>query len=163
MEYTTNYHLPQWVETDRIQMKDFNQMCADIESGLEGKADKSAVTEVGEEITVVAKEIETLALNVGSAGKNCRIAKGTYTGKGDYGSSNKNSLTFPFVPYLVIVYYSGDELQLMQGFTRGSGYSNKNITVSWSGKKVSWYSSNSASEQYNTAGTYHYIAFGVDE
>ena len=24
MNYTTNYHLPQWVETDRIQMEDFN-------------------------------------------------------------------------------------------------------------------------------------------
>ena len=34
MEYTTNYHLPQWVERDRIMMEDFNQMCAEIEAGL---------------------------------------------------------------------------------------------------------------------------------
>ena len=25
MKYTTNYHLPQWVESDRILMEDFNQ------------------------------------------------------------------------------------------------------------------------------------------
>ena len=34
MNYTEKYHLPQWDETDRIMRTDFNQMCADIESGL---------------------------------------------------------------------------------------------------------------------------------
>ena len=34
MEYTANYHLPQWVETDRIMMEDFNEAMAAIEKGL---------------------------------------------------------------------------------------------------------------------------------
>ena len=34
MNYTENFHLPQWDEHDRIMRSDFNQMCADIESGL---------------------------------------------------------------------------------------------------------------------------------
>lgn len=34
MEYTKNYHLPQWAEEDRVMRTDFNTMCADIESGL---------------------------------------------------------------------------------------------------------------------------------
>ena len=34
MNYTTNYRLPQWAETDRIQMEDFNQAMADIDQGL---------------------------------------------------------------------------------------------------------------------------------
>lgn len=34
MNYTKNYHLPQWDETDRILRTDFNQMCADMEKGL---------------------------------------------------------------------------------------------------------------------------------
>ena len=34
MNYTTNYHLPQWVETDRIQMEDFNQAMADIDEAM---------------------------------------------------------------------------------------------------------------------------------
>ena len=34
MNYTTNYHLPQWVESDRILMEDFNQAMADIDEGL---------------------------------------------------------------------------------------------------------------------------------
>ena len=36
MNYTTNYHLPQWVETDRIMMEDFNQAMADIDAGIAG-------------------------------------------------------------------------------------------------------------------------------
>ena len=34
MNYTENYHLPQWVETDRVQMEDFNEAMANIEEGL---------------------------------------------------------------------------------------------------------------------------------
>lgn len=36
MDYTKNYHLPQWVMSDRIMMEDFNQMCADIDAGISG-------------------------------------------------------------------------------------------------------------------------------
>ena len=35
MNYTENYHLPQWDETDRIMRVDFNRMCADIDEGLD--------------------------------------------------------------------------------------------------------------------------------
>ena len=38
MKYTEKYHLPQWVKEDRIMMEDFNQMCSDIEAGLERNA-----------------------------------------------------------------------------------------------------------------------------
>ncbi len=34
MNYTEKYHLPQWVKDDRIMMDDFNEMCANIESGI---------------------------------------------------------------------------------------------------------------------------------
>ena len=36
MNYTQNYQLPQWVETDRILMDDFNDMAEKIEDGLSG-------------------------------------------------------------------------------------------------------------------------------
>ena len=36
MNYTENYQLPQWVETDRIMMEDFNQAMADIDAGIAG-------------------------------------------------------------------------------------------------------------------------------
>ena len=34
MNYTTNYHLPQWVEEDRIMMGDFNEAMAGIDGGI---------------------------------------------------------------------------------------------------------------------------------
>ena len=34
MNYTTNYHLPQWVEEDRIMMTDFNEAMERIEEGM---------------------------------------------------------------------------------------------------------------------------------
>lgn len=34
MEYTENYHLPQWEETDRIMRTDFNEAMENIENGL---------------------------------------------------------------------------------------------------------------------------------
>ena len=34
MDYTANHHLPQWEKADRVMMDDFNQMCRDIEAGL---------------------------------------------------------------------------------------------------------------------------------
>ena len=42
MEYTTNYHLPQWVETDRIMMGDFNDAMASIEEGMSSNAEAAA-------------------------------------------------------------------------------------------------------------------------
>ena len=42
MNYTKNYHLPQWVKSDRIMMDDFNRMCADMEAGLTQNAQTAA-------------------------------------------------------------------------------------------------------------------------
>ena len=42
MNYTEKYHLPQWEESDRVMRADFNQMCADIEAGLERNAQAAA-------------------------------------------------------------------------------------------------------------------------
>lgn len=36
MEYTKNYHLPQWVKEDRIMMDDFNAAMSSLENGLTG-------------------------------------------------------------------------------------------------------------------------------
>ena len=42
MEYTNNYHLPQWVESDRIMMGDFNEAMANIEEGMSNTATAAA-------------------------------------------------------------------------------------------------------------------------
>ena len=59
MEYTSNYHLPQWVESDRIMMEDFNQMCEDIDGGIAAAktaADTAKATaDAAQALSVVAK------------------------------------------------------------------------------------------------------------
>ena len=39
MTKTTNYQLPKWEKTDRIQMQDFNDMTATLDAALAGKAE----------------------------------------------------------------------------------------------------------------------------
>ena len=38
MNHTTNYQLPKWEKTDRIQMKDFNDMTAKLDAALAAKS-----------------------------------------------------------------------------------------------------------------------------
>ena len=38
MTKTTNYQLPKWEKTDRVQMKDFNDMTATLDEALHGLA-----------------------------------------------------------------------------------------------------------------------------
>ena len=45
MTKTTNYQLPKWEKTDRIQMKDFNDMTATLDAALKANAD--AIAAVG--------------------------------------------------------------------------------------------------------------------
>ena len=45
MDYTKNYHLPQWKKEDRIMMEDFNQMCADIDTALDTTAKSTATAQ----------------------------------------------------------------------------------------------------------------------
>ncbi len=45
MQYTTNYHLPQWAEDDHILRTDFNQMCANIDAGIAEAAQGGQQTE----------------------------------------------------------------------------------------------------------------------
>ena len=44
MEYTENYHLPQWEPTDRVLREDFNDAMSDIDDALKANAD--SVTEL---------------------------------------------------------------------------------------------------------------------
>ena len=45
MNYTQNYHLPQWVKSDRVRMEDFNEAMASLESGLTAALQKAAEAE----------------------------------------------------------------------------------------------------------------------
>ena len=115
-----------------------------------------------------------------------RIAHGTYLGTGVYGVNNKNSLTFPFAPEVLILYRAGNigivsgSKDNAEGFYAilpkqttvfktvaydGSYYRDETIYISFSGQTVTWYMdysySNNAGAQFNASGTtYGYIAIG---
>ena len=97
-----------------------------------------------------------------------KIATGSYTGTGTYGSSNPNSLTFPFTPKIVFL-GQATSLSFSEFFygltiasTRIASSTGGGLYLTWSGSSVSWYTPNpGASYQFNTSGyVYTWIAIG---
>ena len=96
-----------------------------------------------------------------------RIATGSYVGTGSYGASNPNSLTFPFVPKIVLIQVAANTYGAAF-FVWGSGYftcpySGNSIgvnPVTISGNTMSWYSKISNQAQLNSMHTYNYLAIG---
>ena len=82
MNYTKNYHLPQWVETDRIMMEDFNDAMSDIDEGL--------------------NEVKSMVENVQDAytPDNMPFVIGTYTGNG---AETNRDIDLGFKPRFVII------------------------------------------------------------
>lgn len=106
---------------------------------------------------------------LGQLGDKVRIATGSYTGTGTYGSSNPNSLTFSFPPEFLVVSPNQEpyRLFLVRGMTKSNtsptGGSNGNVAVAWDGSTVSWYgdSNGEAYLQLNArSNPYFYFAIG---
>lgn len=111
----------------------------------------------------------------GQLGDKVRIAVGSYTGTGTYGSSNPNSLTFEFEPKFFTV---GSLKTISDGSgyvqSAGRGYtmliSNGGLALGYNlssnyckldGNTISWYAYDNADDQFNTSGVkYGYIAIG---
>lgn len=99
---------------------------------------------------------------------NNKSAIGSYVGTGEYGSNHKNSLTFAFVPKLVIVMGAYDGRAYYGIFINGSAYAGGFIfaydvlySCTWSDKTLYWYETSGADTQLNRNGTtYYYVAIG---
>ena len=159
MENTSNYGLKRWDGEDRILHTEFNDNWDKIDTAIKGSADKAAA-----------------ALAAVASCGNCKIATGTYTGTGEYGVGNENSLTFPFEPKLVIVQNktmsvadlgaSDTHKYGMLLAIRGlSAYGLKTglypIRFTWQGNTLRWYGEVNPAYQLNIAGTtYCYLAIG---
>ena len=98
---------------------------------------------------------------------------GSYVGTGTYGSDNPNTLTFDFVPKLVIVklkglmsvYGSGNSFFYVAGdmgaFALNELSSDYGINISLVGNTLTWFSTKDANYQANYSGyTYMYVAIG---
>lgn len=121
---------------------------------------------VGEDTTLT--DVLGSKLTVGG-----QIESGSYVGTGTYEQANPNTLTFSFVPYMVVIltnsagtFYPGVVFVKGQTLSDGIGYNehmsnNYALSVSWVGKTVSWYSNSTPGKQLNSEGTsYYYFAIG---
>ena len=160
MDYTTNYHLPQWVESDRIMMEDFNEAMAAIDGGI--KAVDEAMTQGLAEVTA----------NLGNTGKNARIVWGTYVGTGTSGESQPTGISPGFFPVVAMVglpdhtSWAGWPTTMIRDCPKANGISvyNHTLNVIWADDRVSWYYPDNAEHQMNTSGkTYYYVVIGYDK
>lgn len=166
MKQTEHYGLNQWELADRIQMEDFNGDNEKVDAALKGQAEALAAETAAR---------EELAAAVAACG-NCKIAYGTYTGNGNYGSDHPNCLTFPFEPKLVIVQnksvasaqISGSNSMswgMMTAIRPLNGFILDGVSwtlrLTWSGNSLSWYNTINAELQMNKSdNTYLYLALG---
>ena len=107
MNYTQNYHLPQWEESDRVMRTDFNQMCADIENGLsDGQTRDSALSGRIDAAQSAADAAQQTALSYK------HYAAGTYIGAG---ANKKIALGFPPSAVLISTNYVSNTQETMGG------------------------------------------------
>jgi len=120
---TANLELNQWVATDPVLMADFN-------------ADNSKI------------DAAVTALQTGAL----RIATGSYTGTGEYGTDHPNTLNVGFAPKLVFINgYASHNIQCCQGWflrpsTRATTISIEMAdhgpglqAVTWTDTGMTWY------------------------
>lgn len=109
---------------------------------------------------------------LGQLGDKVRIATGSYTGAGTFGSSSPNRLTFEFEPKVVFIGAGTTNTFSVvmvrdgtsTGLILGDDYRGYQV-VSWNGNTVTWYLGNTrrtaADMQLNERGiTYYYVAIG---
>lgn len=118
-------------------------------------------------------EYQFLGIPLDNAVEAPKIATGSYVGTGKYGEHNQNTLTFGFVPKLVMIAIKNtgtgsDQINFIYGATRSANYTSNSpdygVVISWGENSVSWYADGQYSgpgTQFNTSTTvYQYIALG---
>ena len=141
------------------------------------------------EVSAVAQEItdEYVYTALGQLGNKMQIATGSYVGTGTYGASNPNSITFDFMPKIVLLagqvvdgvlyplfgnvdittgvfvmypHLLSSTFAVRSGFLNGNN-ATANVFAKKEGNTIYWYVTSSAGHQANTSGTkYCYIAIG---
>lgn len=138
-------------------------------AGAQATADEALAAATDETLVKYADSVlQTIG---GTTIDSLHIAIGKYTGTGTYGSSNPSSLSFSFLPKVVIISGGQGEVLILLPHSTSyetypsaySDYSQGYVSAKYSGKKVMWYHSSSGAGQMNsnaTANTYRYVAIG---
>lgn len=178
MNYTEKYHLPQWVESDRIMMEDFNAAMAILEEGLtavrEDAGSGSAVASAAAaQAKVAADRAQSTADSAATAAQNAQATAnlgvqkadsitaaaytptnkpyiiGSYTGNGKYGGSNPTVINVGFRPSAVFITGGDGQFILIPPVTVTA---DNRLTVTWTASGVSYYNDMNASYQLNNQG-----------
>ena len=105
---------------------------------------------------------------LGKLGDKARVQVVSYVGTGTYGSSNPNSLTFDFVPKVIVIQISTENSKYgsciaLNGSKQVITYPSTDYAseFSWNKKTVSWYNQNGGDFQLNKSNAkYTAIAIG---
>ena len=153
MNYTQHYQLPQWVETDRILMDDFNDSYEKIDAALDSLREDVDANDAAQTAALAAKG-------------NCQIYTGTYVGSGKYGINNRNSFTFPKAPLAILITdpIDGYVLWATNGMQQAYAQTSQGslLNLSWEGNTVKWFNYNTNIEQLDHPGRMYYICALLD-
>ena len=102
MNYTQNYHLPQWIKSDRIMMDDFNDAMNSLEDSLTNHASYAAsIHDLAGEAHGIARTAKLLALEAYSPNMK-PYAASYYDGNGGMQSTVSYTDTSSFDRYFAI-------------------------------------------------------------
>ena len=156
MNYTTNYHLPQWVETDRIMMGDFNDAMAGIEAGLGSNAQAAAAAQTTAETADSKADAAQATADNAYGPENKPYVLGTYMGTG-----SRQTIDIGFKPSAILIsgnLYDSDSEEV----GRHICFARQNASQ-WNGNFINTgidlYNTNSYPKTNAKGRTYHYIAF----
>ena len=164
MEYTTNYHLPQWVESDRIMMGDFNEAMSNLEGGITtaqeaADAAQSAADNAQASADAAQNAADTIAENAYSPTHKPYVV-GSYVGTG-----LPQTITLGFRPSFLII--SGTTLVPSSSmanagawnlFTGGNVLTDA-VTITDTGFTIKRPSNTTFPQLFGDGRVYDYIAF----
>ena len=157
MNYTQNYQLPQWVESDRVLMDDFNDMTGKLETALSGLDTALAAKADSADLTSLAGAVEEKG--------NCRVFCAYYIGTGTSGQSHDIFFNFPpDRPVMVLIINDSNNsfLRMVRASTHARASNNyDSVTVTWEDSSISWYA-DAANAMMNEAGAKYHILVLMD-
>ena len=175
MQQTTKYQFNLVDATDDFSPAPLNQNMEKVEEELSGlsTALTQGLEEVEDSITALEDSVDTqlaaVMANLGAAGKNARIAWGSYTGTGTYGQDTPTVFACDFKPMLVIVgwqdYQYSPPLVLVHGVDLAPTefFQYQAVSVIWEDRQVKIYSTDAEETQFNKEGhAYRYLILGYD-
>lgn len=179
MQQTSKYQFNLVEGSDDFSPAPLNQNMEKVEEELSGlsTALTQGLEEVEDSVSVLEDSVDSqlaaVAANLGAAGKNARIAWGTYLGDDNCGPEHPSTLTCDFYPVLVLIQghsTGGAGNASTAVLLRGATYGGRTyefqgrVKMTWTDTSVSWYSEGSSEfDQMNwSGGIFAYLIVGYD-